>query len=123
MSMLKVNVGFPNLEVITRQSCNDLNGITLLALLTTCVRSKVLDLSIQLFTSICSEYKITPTSEHYGCIVDLIGRAGLLADAATSKHCGQYVPFSTLNALKRYGTEAEEVRKVMIQARSRKISV
>ncbi|CAN8294450.1 unnamed protein product [Cochlearia groenlandica] len=57
------------------------NGITLLAVLTACARSNLVDLGIELFTSICSEYKITPTSEHYGCMVDLIGRAGLLADA------------------------------------------
>ncbi|EOA37379.1 hypothetical protein CARUB_v10011208mg [Capsella rubella] len=57
------------------------NGITLLAVLTACARSKLVDLGIQLFSSICSEYKIIPTSEHYGCIVDLIGRAGLLVDA------------------------------------------
>ncbi|ESQ35831.1 hypothetical protein EUTSA_v10009465mg [Eutrema salsugineum] len=57
------------------------NGITLLAVLTACARSKLVDLGIQLFTSVCSEYKITPTPEHYGCMVDLIGRAGLLVDA------------------------------------------
>ncbi|XP_010458374.1 PREDICTED: putative pentatricopeptide repeat-containing protein At1g10330 isoform X1 [Camelina sativa] len=58
------------------------NGITLLAVLTACARSRLVDLGIQLFSSICGEYKIIPTSEHYGCIVDLIGRAGLLVDAA-----------------------------------------
>ncbi|MBO0206295.1 hypothetical protein J0678_25020, partial [Vibrio alginolyticus] len=58
------------------------NGITLLAILTACARSKLVDSGIQLVSSICSEYKIIPTSEHYGCVVDLIGRAGLLVDAA-----------------------------------------
>ncbi|CAN6884544.1 hypothetical protein Bca4012_070209 [Brassica carinata] len=59
----------------------DPNGITLLAVLTACARSKLVELGVKLFSSICGEYKITPTSEHYGCLVDLIGRAGLLVDA------------------------------------------
>lgn len=138
------------------------NGITLLAVLVACARSKLVDLGIQLFTSICSEYKIIPTSEHYGCMVDLIGRAGLLADAVNfikklpfeldasvlgallgackihedaelgnkvgkwliglqPQHCGQYVALSTLNALESNWAEAEQMRKVMIQAGIRKI--
>ncbi|KAF8110017.1 hypothetical protein N665_0088s0032 [Sinapis alba] len=138
------------------------NGITLLAVLTACARSKLVDLGIQLFTSICSEYKITPTSEHYGCMVDLIGRAGLLADAVNfieslplepdgsvlgallgackihedaeignkvgktliglqPQHCGQYVALSTLKALDNNWTEAEQMRKVIVEAGIRKI--
>ncbi|VVA90708.1 unnamed protein product [Arabis nemorensis] len=138
------------------------NGITLLAVLTACARSKLVDLGIQLFISICSEYKIIPTSEHYGCMVDLIGRAGLLVDAVNfikklpfeldasvvgallgackihedaelgnkvgkwliglqPQHCGQYVALSTLSALESNWAEAEQMRKVMIQAGIRKI--
>lgn len=138
------------------------NGITLLAVLTACARSKLVDLGIQLFSSICSEYKIIPTSEHYGCIVDLIGRAGLLVEAANfitnlpfepdasvlgallgackihenvelgnkvgkqliglqPQHCGQYVALSTLNALNSNWSEAEQMRKAMIEAGIRKI--
>ncbi|KAL0694487.1 hypothetical protein Bca4012_061667 [Brassica carinata] len=138
------------------------NGITLLAVLTACARSKLVDLGIQLFTSMCGEYKITPTSEHYGCMVDLIGRAGLLGDAVNfvksmpsepdasvlgallgackihedaevgnkvgktliklqPEHCGQYVALSTLKALGNNWTEAEEMRKVMIEAGIQKI--
>lgn len=138
------------------------NGITLLAVLTACARSKLVDLGIQLFSSICSEYKIIPTSEHYGCIVDLIGRAGLLVDAANfiknlpfepdasvlgallgackihenaelgnkvgkqliglqPQHCGQYVALSTLKALDSNWSQAEQMRKAMIEAGIRKI--
>ncbi|AAD32883.1 putative pentatricopeptide repeat-containing protein [Arabidopsis thaliana] len=138
------------------------NGITLLAILTACARSKLVDLGIQLFSSICSEYKIIPTSEHYGCVVDLIGRAGLLVDAANfiqslpfepdasvlgallgackihentelgntvgkqliglqPQHCGQYVALSTFNALDSNWSEAEKMRKAMIEAGIRKI--
>lgn len=137
------------------------NGITLLAILTACARSKLVDLGIQVFSSICSEYKIIPTSEHYGCMVDLIGRAGLLVDAVNftknlpfqpdasvlgallgackihentelgnkvgkqliglqPQHCGQYVALSTFNALDNNWSEAEQMRKVMIQAGIRK---
>lgn len=138
------------------------NGITLLAVLTACARSKLVELGIELFTSVCSEYKITPTSEHYGCMVDLIGRAGLLVDAVNfvkslplgadasvlgallgackihedaelgdkvgkqligmqPEHCGQYVALSTLKALGNNWAEAEEMRKVMVEAGIRKI--
>ncbi|CAH8355087.1 unnamed protein product [Eruca vesicaria subsp. sativa] len=138
------------------------NGITLLAVLTACARSKLVELGIQLFSSVCSEYKITPTSEHYGCLVDLIGRAGLLVDAVNfvkslpfepdasvlgallgackihqdvelgnevgeqliglqPEHCGQYVALSTLKALSNNWTEAEQMRKVMVEAGIQKI--
>lgn len=138
------------------------NGITLLAVLTACARSKLVELGIQLFSSVCSQYKIIPTSEHYGCMVDLIGRAGLLVDAVNfinslpvepdasvlgallgackihedaelgnkvgktliglqPQHCCQYVALSTLNALESNWAEAEQMRKVMIQAGIRKI--
>ncbi|CAF2082381.1 unnamed protein product [Brassica napus] len=140
----------------------DPNGITLLAVLTACARSKLVELGVKLFSSVCGEYKISPTSEHYGCLVDLMGRAGLLADAVNfvkslgfeadasvlgallgackihedaelgnevgtrliglqPEHCGQYVALSTLKALGNNWTEAEEMRKVMIEAGIRKI--
>ncbi|KAJ4872443.1 putative pentatricopeptide repeat-containing protein [Raphanus sativus] len=138
------------------------NGITLLAVLTACARSKLVELGIELFTSVCRDYKIDPTSEHYGCMVDLIGRAGLLVDAVNfvkslplgadasvlsallgackihedaelgdkvgkmliglqPEHCGQYVELSTLKALGNNWAEAEEMRKVMVEAGIRKI--
>ncbi|KAH0921190.1 hypothetical protein HID58_021208 [Brassica napus] len=100
----------------------------------------------------------SPTSEHYGCLVDLIGRAGVLADALNlvkslpfeadalvlgallgackihedaelGNEVGKqliglqpehYVALSTLKALGNNWAEAEEMRKVMVEAGIRK---
>ncbi|MQL89126.1 hypothetical protein Taro_021696 [Colocasia esculenta] len=57
------------------------NGITFIAVLTACARSRVVQRGLGLFESMCCDHEIVPTMEHYGCVVDLFGKAGLFEKA------------------------------------------
>ncbi|CAA0838397.1 Pentatricopeptide repeat-containing protein [Striga hermonthica] len=55
--------------------------VTLLSLLTACSHSGLVDEGKRYFHSMEQEYGVKPTLKHYGCMVDLFGRAGLLEEA------------------------------------------
>lgn len=55
--------------------------VTFVAVITACSRSKSVELGLRIFQSMRSEYGVGPEMEHYGCVVDLLGRAGLLQEA------------------------------------------
>uniref|UniRef100_A0A0D9WUT4 DYW domain-containing protein n=1 Tax=Leersia perrieri TaxID=77586 RepID=A0A0D9WUT4_9ORYZ len=55
--------------------------ITFIGLLNACSHSGLVDEGRQFFQSMEKEYGITPKIEHYGCMVDLLGRAGLIEEA------------------------------------------
>lgn len=57
------------------------NEVTFVAVLTACARTKRVELGLQFFQSMWCQYGIVPIMEHYGCMVDLLGRAGLLTQA------------------------------------------
>lgn len=57
------------------------NEVTFVAVLTACARAKKVELGLELFQSMSRLYGIVPIMEHYGCMVDLLGRAGLLTEA------------------------------------------
>ncbi|XP_048131045.1 pentatricopeptide repeat-containing protein At5g66520-like [Rhodamnia argentea] len=57
------------------------NSITLTAILTACSHSGLVHEGKSIFKSITSVHSLNPTIEHYGCLVDLLGRAGLLKEA------------------------------------------
>ncbi|XP_019103965.1 putative pentatricopeptide repeat-containing protein At1g10330 [Beta vulgaris subsp. vulgaris] len=57
------------------------NEVTYVAVLTACTRAKFVKLGLELFRSMSQEYGIFPRMEHYGCVVDLLGRAGFLVEA------------------------------------------
>ncbi|XWS19353.1 hypothetical protein CRYUN_Cryun31cG0008400 [Craigia yunnanensis] len=57
------------------------NEVTLVAVLTACARTKKVELGSEFFKSMSCQYGIVPIMEHYGCMVDLLGRAGLLTEA------------------------------------------
>ncbi|KAE8714889.1 putative pentatricopeptide repeat-containing protein [Hibiscus syriacus] len=57
------------------------NEVTFVAVLTACARTKRVELGSELFRSMQSQYSIVPIMEHYECMVDLLGRAGLLTQA------------------------------------------
>ncbi|KAK9155625.1 hypothetical protein Sjap_003105 [Stephania japonica] len=58
------------------------NEVTFVALLTACARGKFVELGLQLFESMSCEFGVVPKMEHYGCVVDLLGKAGLLEEAS-----------------------------------------
>ncbi|KAK4278049.1 hypothetical protein QN277_015948 [Acacia crassicarpa] len=57
------------------------NGITFVGILNAYAHAGMVDGGLALFHSMKEAYGIEPEIEHYGCIVDLLGRAGLLEEA------------------------------------------
>jgi pentatricopeptide repeat protein len=57
------------------------NDITFVGILTACTHARLLELGLGFFRSMKSDHEITPTIEHYACVVDLFCRSGKLKDA------------------------------------------
>ncbi|XP_008792140.2 pentatricopeptide repeat-containing protein At4g32430, mitochondrial [Phoenix dactylifera] len=55
--------------------------VTFLAVLTACGSKGMVDVGRKIFGSMVREYKIEPWPEHYACMVDMLGRAGMLVEA------------------------------------------
>ncbi|URE32707.1 Pentatricopeptide repeat-containing protein [Musa troglodytarum] len=57
------------------------DGITFVGALSACAHIGLVDDGLMHFRSMSEDYKLIPWVEHYGCVVDLLSRAGLLAEA------------------------------------------
>lgn len=57
------------------------NDITMVGLLKACAHQGLVEEGLRWFNTMEEELGLSPKLEHYGCIVDLIGRAGKLNDA------------------------------------------
>ncbi|KAJ1260933.1 hypothetical protein BS78_10G269700 [Paspalum vaginatum] len=57
------------------------NSVTYIAVLTACSHSCMLNEGRMHFNEMRSLHKIHPQMEHYGCMIDLLGRCGLLDEA------------------------------------------
>ncbi|KAK3440787.1 hypothetical protein EUGRSUZ_B01053 [Eucalyptus grandis] len=57
------------------------DDVTFVGLLTACSHSGLVEQGRRLFQSMEEVYGISPKVVHYGCVVDLLGRAGLLEEA------------------------------------------
>lgn len=57
------------------------DDITFMGVLSACNHGGMVDDGHRYFTSMHDDYGITPTLEHYGCMIDLFGRAGHLQEA------------------------------------------
>lgn len=55
--------------------------ITFIAILTACAHSGLVSKGWRIFDAMKREYKIQPKIEHFGCMVNLLGRAGHLQEA------------------------------------------
>ncbi|KAF8410570.1 hypothetical protein HHK36_003101 [Tetracentron sinense] len=55
--------------------------VTFIGVLSACSHVGLVDLGSYYFNSMNKEYHITPGKEHYGCMIDLLCRAGRLGDA------------------------------------------
>lgn len=98
------------------------NKVTFIAVLTACARGKFVDLGLELFRSMSLDFGIIPIMEHYGCVVDLLGRAGLLCEAAEFIKTMPFEPDDSvlgalIGACKIYGTAklGNEVGKKLLQ--------
>ncbi|KAF3773331.1 Pentatricopeptide repeat-containing protein [Nymphaea thermarum] len=61
--------------------------ITLIGVLNACSHSGLVDQGRQFFHGMHQLWGIVPTLEHYGCIVDLLGRAGFIDEAVKIAKC------------------------------------
>ncbi|KAG6509606.1 pentatricopeptide repeat-containing protein At5g66520-like [Zingiber officinale] len=57
------------------------NAITFIGLLSACSHAGLISEGQQFFDTMTRVYRIRPLEEHYGCMVDLLGRAGLFKEA------------------------------------------
>ncbi|XP_011629194.2 pentatricopeptide repeat-containing protein At1g77170 [Amborella trichopoda] len=57
------------------------NHVTFVGVLSACVHAGLVDEGLCFFGSMASEYGLEPMVQHYGCMVDLLGRAGRLKEA------------------------------------------
>ncbi|PRQ45546.1 putative pentatricopeptide [Rosa chinensis] len=57
------------------------DGVTFIALLSGCSHAGLTDQGRRLFDKMKLGYGISPTVEHYACLVDLLGRAGRIEEA------------------------------------------
>ncbi|KAK7312826.1 hypothetical protein VNO77_36990 [Canavalia gladiata] len=58
------------------------NDVTFMAVLTACARAKFVREGLELFHSMLHDFQVVPVMKHYGCVVDLLGRAGYIQEAA-----------------------------------------
>ncbi|WOG84497.1 hypothetical protein DCAR_0103681 [Daucus carota subsp. sativus] len=57
------------------------DGLTFLSMFSACGHAGMVDESMKWFDLMESKYKVTPSSEHYACLVHMLGRAGQLEKA------------------------------------------
>lgn len=57
------------------------NDVTFIGVLSACCHAGLIDVGREVFCSMKVVYGIEPKIEHYGCIVDLLGRGGKLLEA------------------------------------------
>lgn len=84
------------------------DGVTFIGILMACNHSGLVDKAKHYFKLMTGTYKIEPSIEHYGCMVDVLGRAGLLVEAAVlirsmSMTADEIIWGSFLSSSRRYG--------------------
>ncbi|XP_075661161.1 pentatricopeptide repeat-containing protein At1g08070, chloroplastic-like [Castanea sativa] len=57
------------------------NDVTFIGALAACSHAGLVDEGLSLFVSMSKDFDIEPRIEHYGCMVDILGRAGLIEEA------------------------------------------
>ena len=59
------------------------DDITFVGLLSACTHAGLPELGRQYFSSMIHDFNISPKLHHYGCMIDLLGRAGMFDEAET----------------------------------------
>ncbi|XP_040385263.1 pentatricopeptide repeat-containing protein At5g43790-like [Oryza brachyantha] len=62
------------------------DGVTVLSVLCSCAHAGLVDEGLEYFDKMEIEFGIEPRIEHYGCVVDMLSRAGRLDDAEKLIH-------------------------------------
>jgi pentatricopeptide repeat protein len=88
------------LEAYSRMKSEDIapNSVTFVILLNSCSHAGLIREGENIFDEMCIFYRLSPTLEHYTCMIDLFGRAGhfekLQALLLNAIPCpGHYLPF------------------------------
>lgn len=76
-------LGKEALEIFEKMEAEGIvaDQLIFLAVLTACSHGGFLKEGLQIFIRMRRDYRIDPKLEHYGCLIDLFGRAGRLNDA------------------------------------------
>ncbi|KAM1508334.1 hypothetical protein ACFX10_017662 [Malus domestica] len=71
------------LELFSKMEDEGFNpdAITFVGVLSACNHGGLVDLGRQYFSSMTTDYHISPELHHYGCMIDILGRAGLFDEA------------------------------------------
>ncbi|XP_027107983.1 pentatricopeptide repeat-containing protein At3g62890-like [Coffea arabica] len=113
-----------SLEIFEQMKISEVvpNEITFVAVLGACRHMGLVDLGRGYFESMTKIYNVEPNIKHYGCMVDLLGRAGLLKEAEKLIHSMPVVPDvatwgALLGACKKYGDNemGERVGRKLIE--------
>lgn len=57
------------------------NSVTFIGVLSGCSHSRLIDEGLLVFNSMSRDHSVEPDSDHYSCVVDILGRAGRLNEA------------------------------------------
>lgn len=57
------------------------NGVTFIGVLTACSHGGMVEKGRRIFSTMKAFYGVAPVADHYACMVDLLGRSGLLEEA------------------------------------------
>ncbi|KAM1261766.1 hypothetical protein ACFX13_027695 [Malus domestica] len=66
------------------------DSVTFIGVLVACCHAGLVDLGFRYFNSMKNDFGINPAKEHYGCMIDLLCRAGRLSEA---EHMIKCMPF------------------------------
>ncbi|XP_058722019.1 pentatricopeptide repeat-containing protein At1g59720, chloroplastic/mitochondrial-like [Vicia villosa] len=98
------------------------NDVTFLGVLCACSHGGLVDEGRRYFDIMNRDYNIQPTIKHYGCMVDLLGRAGLVVEAYEliknmPVECNAIIWRTLLAACRNYGNVelGEKVRKHLLE--------
>lgn len=72
------------------------NQVTFLSLLNACSHGGLVDEGLMFFTKMVNECGISPGIKHYGCLIDMLGRAGRLEEAEKT---ALKIPFENANVV------------------------
>ncbi|KAL9235190.1 hypothetical protein vseg_009977 [Gypsophila vaccaria] len=72
------------IEVFRRMQSQGIspNGVTFICVLAACSRMGLVNEGLEIFESMKKRYGIEPGVEHFGCLIDLLARGGMLQEAA-----------------------------------------
>ncbi|KAI5438555.1 hypothetical protein KIW84_024334 [Lathyrus oleraceus] len=93
------------------------NEVTFIGVLTACNHKNMLGVALRSFGIMTEKYGITPSIEHYGCVVDVLARSGQTVGKYLiefePQHSGRYVLLANMYANMGKWEGVSEVRKMM----------